>query len=206
MDFNIKLLFAASAGLIALIGGFFPYIRDIYRGKTKPHSYTWLIWTITQATALAGLWRGDGGWAIWTMGLGVSINIIIFLLSLRYGTRNITAGDSIVLIVALSAIVVWWQLHNPLLALIMVSVIDVIGYVPSFRKTYKEPWSETMLAWAVFTATNVLTIFALNEYNFMTMAYLTSITVANLTLLLICVFRRRVILHEHVDLKKDLNG
>ncbi|MDD5342573.1 MAG: hypothetical protein PHI73_04555 [Patescibacteria group bacterium] len=190
---SIKLVCAVLAGSIAVVAGFWPYIRDIYRHKTKPHAYTWLIWTITQGTVFVGLLLGNGGWATWAMALGVSINIIVLTLSLRYGTRNITRGDSIILIAALLAIVVWWQLRNPLLALIMVSLIDIMGYIPSFRKTYKEPWSETALSWAIFTITNTLTIFALSEYNFMTMAYLVSITTANLTLLLICLIRRRVI-------------
>jgi hypothetical protein len=57
---------------------------------------------------------------------------MVMLLSLKYGTRNITRSDTIILILALAAVFVWVQLDNPLLAVIMVTLIDLAGYVPSW--------------------------------------------------------------------------
>lgn len=73
----------------------------------------------------------------------------------------------------------------------MVSLIDVLGYLPSFRKTFEEPWTETPLSWLIFAAANVFSILALREYNLLTLCYLISITAANITLLAICFLRRR---------------
>lgn len=193
IDITIKLVFAIVASVLVLVGGFLPYIRDIYRGKTKPHAYTWLIWTITQGTALVGLWQGNGGVAVVAMAIGVSMSIFVIVLSFRYGTRNITRADTVILIASLLAIGVWWQLHNPFLAVLMVSIIDIVGYIPSFRKTYEEPWTETPLTWGVFIITNLLIMLSLDEYNFMTLFYLVSITTANAILLSICLVRRRSI-------------
>ncbi len=119
--------------------------------------------------------------------------VFCFLLSLKYGTKNITKGDTVVLIAAFLAIIVWWQLHNPLLAVFMVSAIDVLGYLPSFRKTFAEPWTETPVSWAIFSLANIINILALSEYNFLTLTYLVAITAANLILLTICLARRRVV-------------
>jgi len=190
---NIKLILAISATIVVVGGACLPYLRDIFRGKTKPHAYTWLVWTITQGTAVAGLIKGKGGWGTLALIIGTAFCFLIFLLSLKYGTRNITKSDTIVLIAALSAIVVWWQLESPLLAVFMVSAIDVLGSIPSFRKTFEEPWTETAVSWVFFSLANVLTIFALSEYNLLTLTYLVAITSANLILLAICLIRRRVI-------------
>lgn len=189
---SIKLLFAILASFV-WVASFAPYIRDIFLKKTKPHTYTWLIWTITQSTAVAGLWYGDGGWGTLALIIGTIFVFIVFLLSLKYGTRNITTGDTIVLIAALLAIIVWWQLNNPLLAVVTVSVIDVLGYLPSFRKTFEEPWTETPISWAIFSLANIFIIFSLAEYNVLTLTYLIAITIANIILLTICLARRRVI-------------
>ena len=113
--------------------------------------------------------------------------------SLKYGTKNITKSDTIVLIVALFAIVVWWQLGQPLISVIMVSAIDVIGYVPSFRKSYREPWSETLISWILFSVGNIFAVLALKEYNLLTVTYLVAITSANIALFLLCFFRRQLI-------------
>ena len=120
----------------------------------------------------------------------------LFLLSLKYGTKNITRGDTAILVTALLAIMAWWQLNSPLLAIIMASTIDFIGYFPSFRKTFKEPRTETMTSWAVFPLSNILAISALNEYNFLTLTYLITITAANIILFIICLLRRRIILQR----------
>jgi len=114
----------------------------------------------------------------------------VFFFSLRYGTKNITRSDTIILITAFLAIIVWWQLHQPLLAVLMVSVIDLLGYIPSFRKSYKEPWSETLISWAAFVASDIFALLALSKYNLLTMTYIISIIIANFGLFIFCLFRR----------------
>jgi hypothetical protein len=56
---DIKSIFSALASVIIVIA-YYPYIRDIFLKKTKPHIYTWLIWAITTGTATMGLWQGGG--------------------------------------------------------------------------------------------------------------------------------------------------
>jgi|SRR3989344_5158338 len=191
---DIKIILAIISTIVAIIWAFIPYLKDIFLNKTKPHAYTWLIWAITQGTAVVGLWYGNGGWGGLTLTVGTFFIFFIFFLSLKYGTYNITKSDTVILTAALLAIVVWWKLSNPLLAIFMVSAIDILGYIPSFRKTFDDPWTETVISWAVFALVNTLSIFALNEYNFLTLTYLISITAADVILLAICLIRRRVIL------------
>ncbi|MCU0678882.1 MAG: hypothetical protein MUC28_00330 [Planctomycetes bacterium] len=191
IDINLKIIFAFLAVFVSVAFAFIPYLRGMIRGDVKPHTYTWLIWTITQGTAIAGLWYGRGGWGAIPLTVGTIFVFLVFLLSFKYGTKNITKSDTMILIAALAAIVVWWQLENPLLAVIMVSSIDVIGYLPSLRKTYHEPQSETITAWVVFSIANLFNIMSLEEYNFLTLTYLLSITSANIILILICLIKRK---------------
>lgn len=181
---------------IAIIIGFsasFPYVRDIFSLKTKPHAYTWLIWSLTTGTAAFAAYYGGGGIGSINLMLMFFVTFGIFLISIRYGTKNITISDTLTLAVALLAILVWWRLKQPLISVLMVSAIDVIGYFPSFRKTWYEPWSETIISWLGFAAANVFAILALSEYNFLTVTYLFSVTLANAILFLICLTRRPLI-------------
>lgn len=189
---DIKLIFSIIATLFGLIA-FFSYFKDMFALKTKPHAYTWLIWAITQGTALVALWFGGGGFGALGLLVGVILVIGVFLFSLKYGTKNITLSDTILLVIALSAILVWWQLNNPLLAVVIVTGIDIVGYIPSFRKSYHEPWSETLSSWINFTVGNIFSMAALSEYNLLTLTYLVSITIANLLLFCFCVVRRRFV-------------
>ncbi|MSR73025.1 hypothetical protein EXS61_00230 [Candidatus Parcubacteria bacterium] len=182
---------------ILTIWAFYGYFRDIFKKKTKPHVYTWLVWSITQGTATAVLVYGGGGYGAMSLIVSTVVVFVIFLLSFKYGTTNITTSDTIVLIAALIAIAVWWQLKNPLLTVLIASAIDGLGYIPTFRKTYQEPWSETLAYWLNMFALSVLTMVSNTEYNLLTLTYLTVLALANITVYLICLIRRRVVQNPH---------
>lgn len=187
-----KVLIAITA-IVVGIGAFIPYFSDIFKKKTTPHAYTWLIWLITQGTATAGIIYGNGGLIGYGLILGTGLVFLIFLLSLKYGTKNITLSDILILCLALIAIVVWWQLHNPVLAVFMVGAIDAMGYIPTYRKLYIEPWSESLGSWFLFSISYILSIASLREYNLLTVPYLSICLTANLLLVTICIVRRRSI-------------
>ena len=186
---NIKIFFAIVAVVIGLIS-YYPYTRDIFSGKTKPHIYSWLIWTITQGTAMVAIFYGGGIWGGLELAMGTIFNIAVLVFCLKYGTKNITRGDTAVLIIALLAILVWWQFKMPLISVLMVSVIDFFGFIPSFRKSYQEPWSETLSSWILFSTANIFSILALSQYNLLTMTYLIMITIANMGVFFLCLFKR----------------
>lgn len=189
---DLKLICAVIA-ITTLTIGFYPYFRDIFKGKTTPHLYTWLIWAFTQATATAASWYGGGKFNALTFAISTVLVIAVFCLSFKYGTKNITRGDTVLLILALLAIVVWWQMGSPLIAVLMVTVIDAIGYIPTFRKSYAEPWSETQSFWAIMVLANIFTIASSAQYNFLTVTYAAMLLVANGMVWVICFFRRRVV-------------
>ncbi|MCK5476277.1 MAG: hypothetical protein KAI71_06915, partial [Candidatus Pacebacteria bacterium] len=190
MDYKLIIaIIAASLVVIAYI----PYFKDIFARKTKPHLFTWLIWGITQGTAIAVLLHGGGKFGSISLIVGAVLVFIVFLLSFKYGTRDVTVSDKVVLALALLAIVVWWKLDSPLVAVLMVSAIDGMGYIPTIRKSFKDPWSETLSFWGIMTIICLLTIFANAEYNLLTVTYLLVLFIANLFVFLLCTARRKVI-------------
>lgn len=196
MDYKLIIaIIAASLVVIAYI----PYFKDIFARKTKPHLFTWLIWGITQGTAIAALLHGGGKFGSISLIVGAILVFVVFLLSFKYGTKDITTSDRFILISSLLAIVVWWKLDNPLAAVLMISAIDGMGYIPTVRKSFKDPWSETLSFWGIMTIICFLTIFANAEYNLLTVTYLLVLFIANLSVFLLCFFRRRTI----TQLKKN---
>lgn len=188
-----KFIFAIVSSLIGIIA-YWPYLKDIFAGKTKPHAYTWLIWLITQGTATAGLLVGGGGFAALSLGSVLILILTVFLLSFKYGTRNITKGDTFVLILSLAAIIVWKLLSNPFLAVGMVTAIDFFGYWPTFRKSLGNPWSESIISWWLFAFAGIFAVLAIEHYNFLTCTYISMTVLANAGVAMLCVLRRRIIL------------
>ncbi len=191
-EIDIKTILAIVAAVIGLAPLPF-YIRSIFWGSTRPHAYTWLVWTITQGTAVFGLWYGGGGIALLSMSIGVFTIFGIFIISLFRGTKNIKTFDTVTLVAALGAVFVWWQLDQPVLSILMVCLIDALGYMPTLRKSFEDPWSETIALWAICTGSNFIAMFALREYNFLTLGYLSTISALNLLLVCVCLLRRQAI-------------
>lgn len=189
---NLKLILAIIASVLTIIG-FVPYLKDIFARKTKPHLYTWLIWGITQTTATVALIYGGGKFGSVALIIGAILVLFTFLLSFKYGTKNITLSDKIILLLALIAILIWWQLKNPLLALFMVSAIDGIGYIPTIRKSFVDPWSETISFWAMMALSDLLVIASNDQYNFLTTTYIVTLFTANIIIISVCFFRRKFI-------------
>jgi len=189
---NFKFIIAIVATSLTVIG-YIPYFRNIFQKKTKPHLYTWLIWGITQGTATVALLHGGGKFGSFSLIIGTILVLFVFLLSFKYGTRDITTSDKLVLALALLAILIWWQLDSPLIAVLMVSAIDAIGYIPTIRKSLKDPWSETLFFWVIMAIVDLLTIIANAKYNLLTVAYLSTLFAANAIVIISIYFSRKKI-------------
>ncbi len=186
---NFKLIWAILATLLLIIG-YLPYLRDIFNRKTKPHIYTWLIWAITQGTATLILLQGGGKFGGLSLLVGTILVLVVFFLSFRYGTLDISRSDKIFLLLALLAIIIWWQLKNPVLAVLLVSLIDALGYLPTIRKTFKNPRSETLSFWIMMALVDIFALASNAKYNLLTTVYLATILVANLLMVYICLFHK----------------
>lgn len=177
------------ATLLSILA-FFPYLRDMFRKKTQPHMYTWLIWTITQGTAVGAMIAGGGGVASISFAVATLLVFVVFLFSFRYGTKHVTHSDTVLLCVALLAIVAWVILDSPLVSVVLVTAVDLLGYIPSIRKSYTEPKTETLSTWVLFTVSNFFAIAALSEFNVLTLTYIVAITLGNMAIVGIVFFRR----------------
>lgn len=189
---DLKILFVL---LSFLVNGaaFVFYLKGIFKGTTQPHAYTWLIWTLTLGITTAGVWYGGGGYQAIVLGLLTIGTFFVFFLSFKFGTANITVGDTCALIVALLAIAIWVFLENPLLSILIATGIDAVGYWPSIRKSFIDPWSETLDAWVLWTAGTVFSILALASYNVLTLSYYVMGIAANILVLTVLLARRRVV-------------
>ena len=186
----MKELLGSVAALLAILQAI-PYIRDIFRGKTKPHLYTYLIWSIVTALAFLGQFAAGGGPGAWTTGVMAIITIGVLVLCFKYGTEDITSFDAVFLVAALLAIIPWWLTKDPMYSVILATAIDVLAFLPTIRKTYNDPTSETLISYISNLFRHPLSILALSAYSITTVIYPASLFVMNGILVLVIVWRRR---------------
>jgi len=181
-------------GIIASVIGIFcfiPYFRDIFRHKTKPHIYTWLIWSLLQGTSVVIMFYNGAGIGILPFIIGTTLCGSIFLLSFKYGTKNITPFDTVCLIGALVALIFYILLDNPMVSIVLVSLIDFIGFIPTFRKSYIEPNTETASTYLLSAISSVLAIGAFLNYSLIIVLYPLTVVLTDMICWFIIILRRK---------------
>ena len=193
----LQKIFGTLSVIVALVS-FFPYLRDILAKKTTPHIYSWLIWAILQITAAIAILRENSLWSAAGVGAIGLVSVIVFLLSFKYGTKNITTFDTICLVGALLAISVWIFAHNVLLSIILVTVIDFIAFLPTFRKAYEEPFSETLILYVCSALSNLFSFLAITHHSVTSSLYVSSLVLTNTIFVTLVVIRRRRLLRAEL--------
>ena len=174
----MKETIAIIAGLIAIVGNV-PYLVDVIKKRIQPHPYTWFVWSIVSAVIFFGqVAKGAGVGAIPTACAEI-FTFIIFLFSLKYGFKNIKRIDTFFLIFALLGIIPWIMTKDPTISVVIVVTIDLIAFVPTLRKTWLHPKTETPILYSMNVLRHILTLFSLQAYNIATMLHSIAMIVTN---------------------------
>jgi len=187
---ELKTVFAIIATIIG-VGCFIPYIVDTFKKKTQPHIYTWLIWTLLQATGVIAMYKGGAGIGVLALTIGTFFCGFTCVISIKYGTKNISTFDTICLIGALASMCIYFFMHQPLLSVILISAIDFMGFLPTLRKAYYEPYTETLSMFAFFMISGIFSVLALSTYTVITAFYPLTLVFINVIATVVIWARRR---------------
>ena len=188
---DLKIILGGVAALLALFSSYL-YIRDIFRGNTKPHTYTWLIWSIVTVIAFLGQWVSGGGPGSWATGMAALVTIGTFFLSFKYGTNDITRFDKICLASALLAILPWLLTKSVLWSMILATVIDLIAFFPTMRKTWHAPRSESLGSMWVDAVKHSLSIVSMTNFSFINWMYPAAVLLTKFVIIGEIVFLREI--------------
>lgn len=175
------------------------YVRDVLRGRVKPHAFTWFIWFVLMMIGGA-ISMSQGAWVAGTTLLFSAVqNSGVFALSLRFGEKQISSFDKTSFALILTVIPVWLLTKNALVAAILVSCIDGAGYFYTFKKVLSHPDEESAGAFSVFALTEVLRLSATVPFSLTATLYPFVIFAMNCSLvatILVCRKRRQTIAKE----------
>jgi hypothetical protein len=173
---------------------FIPYVIGILKGATKPHFFSWIIWGSTTFVVFLAQLEGHAG--IGALPIGISGVITVFIAWLAYLKRSditITKKDWLFFTIALSALPIWYWMSDPLWAVVILTTVDMLGFAPTVRKVYHDPYSEPISFITLFSARNILVLFALEHYSLTTTLFPAVIAAACLLLIALMLLRRRII-------------
>ena len=168
-----------------------PYYRDILKGKTRPHVYSWSLWALLTILLVALQIKGGAGSAVWVTAAAGIMSVGVVLLSIKNGKRDITKSDTVVAILSLLAIGFWLIAEQPVISITLVIIADLLAFIPTVRKSYVHPYSETLSLFVTNTLRFVLAFFAVEQYTYLSASWIIAWVVGNALLSVLLVVRRK---------------
>lgn len=194
---EIKPLLGTIAVILTFLG-YIPYIRDILKNKTTPHIYSWFLWGFVTALAFA-LQMVDhaGPGAYVTLAAAFLCGVVLILSVVRKGGKDIKPIDGVFITLAFISLGFWLVAKQPVVSAILTTVTDLLGFMPTIRKTWNKPWSETLSFYWANTFRFGLAMFALNRYTIMTAFYPIAWLLANGSFAVMLMVRRKYVKDPH---------
>jgi hypothetical protein len=187
---NIKPYLATIAVLLTLIG-FIPYVVAILRNKTKPHAFSWVIWSVSTITVFIAQIYSGAGVGAWSLGLSGALTVAIAIMAYcKKSNDTITKIDWIFLFTALFSIPLWLFTDDPLYSVIILTAVDLIGYLPTFKKSYHKPFEESPMVFFIMLVSSTFALAALETYSLTTMLFQTALIIGNALLIATILVRR----------------
>lgn len=194
---GLKPLFSALAIAITCYA-LVPYLLGIIRKTIRPHVFSWVIWGMTTLIVFFAQLEDGGGAGAWAIGFSASLTICIALMAyVRRGDISITRMDWCFFLLGLISLPLWYLTADPVWAVVLLTTVDLLGFGPTLRKLYDDPYSESLPFFMLFTARNLLVVLALEHYSLTTVLFPASIMVACVLIMVMMLWRRQQIVKKH---------
>ena len=178
--------------VLLFCGSYIPYFYSIWRGITKPHPYSWTAWGLLLGLIYFIQVSEKGGPGAWGIAAVALLQLAVAAVGWwRRADIEIMSLDVVAFTGAGVAMLLWLGADNPLAAVILIAAIDVLGYVPTFRKTLVAPYSENLLAYAIGAAAMLASLFGLTTLNATTVTEPIAFLIMQMLFVTVIAARRR---------------
>lgn len=187
--FDKPVLGALAIGLTFI--GTAPYVYSTLRGATRPHVFSWVAWALTTTVVFFAQLQGKGGIGAWPTGVSALLTGLVALLAWRKrGDVTVSRMDWAFLLAALSSLPLWYLAADPLWAVVVLTTVDLLGFGPTLRKVYHQPYSEPALFYTLLALRNLTATLALEQHSLTTVLFPAVLGVTCLIILGLLLWRR----------------
>lgn len=187
---DILTILTIALGIVAYI----PYLKDLIFGNTKPHIYSWLVWTILNITLFSIQFNNGAGPISFIYLITGVICTVIMLFGIGDGIRNITKLDGLFLVLSLVSLGLWVIAKEPLISSILISIVNIMALIPTIRKSWINPFEETLSTYILSTIRTILTVYLFETYSLITLlSPLVGIIITTMFIIMLIVRRKQVV-------------
>ena len=149
--------------LIATLGlsSYFVGVRQMLKNKYSPSTFSRVIWVLLAINSFAGVFLSGGTKpSILLAGILLLGNIAICFVSFWKGTRKMGKLEYFSLILLLISVLIWIFFKTPLVNLLISLFAHFVGGLPTYKKVWLKPQSESLGFWSLFFLASLLSVFA----------------------------------------------
>ncbi len=148
----VSVFLSALAG-IGYCLAYLDYNRGVLTGETKPNGATWAIWSAISVVSTGSYFAASGDfWKSLLPILNILLCIGTFVLALLAGKfKKLDVTDWAALGLGFIAAVVWGVYESATYANLVVQVAMMVGFIPTWRATWKTPSCEHPRPWWIWS-------------------------------------------------------
>jgi len=159
-------------------------LYDTIVGKARPNRITWLLWGIfplvifvaQRAQGIAGI-----SWTSFVAGFTPLLVVVASFFNKNAYWKS-ERRDYYLMAAAIVGIILWAVTDNPNLAIFFSLVADILASIPTLIKSYRDPHSESWIAYAISTIGFGISFLSVQSYDFENAAFVAYLFILNLTL------------------------
>jgi hypothetical protein len=169
------------------------YIAQTLRGEVRPHPLSWFLFGILSLTGFL-VQRDEGArQGSWTL---LAMTIICFLfvaVSVARGERSFSRQEWAFVAAGGAVFVVYLFTRQSNVAAAMTTLVDALGYGPTFVRGWSQPKKDSVASFALNGVKFVPSLMAMDPLSFATSFYPATLLVLNAAVAIMLVMRRRAI-------------
>ena len=183
---NALALDAKVASGVLNFSAMFAYLRDTYRGITKPNRVTWFMWALAPLTAsFIAYGSGADPWITAPVFSSGFWPLVVFLVSFKDKNSywQLSRFDLLCGALSLVAFLVWLSTESVAVAIILTILSDFLASVPTLKKLWSYPESETKITYFITFLSFVITIPAIQKWDVLGAAFQIYLVLMNFALM-----------------------
>ncbi len=176
------------------IYGSYNYIRDTIKGTTRPNRVSQGLWAIAPLIGVgAAISSGAGALTTVRTFMAGFVPMIILIASFtnKTGYWKTTKFDYFCGLLSVVALVLWLVIDLPVYAVLIAAVADLFAAIPTIKKSWTNPESETGIAYITSLLSVLVIIPTIKVFDIQNSAFQVYLILVNI-ILIFCIYRKRI--------------